>query len=364
MEILTAMGDPKIAVALQVVVEETQPQFKGHETDAVIEQGHILRAQEPPGLLGIGRQDLVTEREVEAYPITRCGFAPAVATGAQTIPQIVLDQPRLDRIEVDQGQRMAVRCMEEDVVDLRVAMGDALVDKARSECVLQHPLQSVTVIDEGDAGRHRMVDSGMPERRTQFQVAGEIIRSPVKTGEREPESVRVQVAGQAMEAPQGQSHLAGLLSGREPLQTDRVRDQFHQPPQVTARGSQKGFAIPGRGQRRYPQAVPPRGMGRKYGEVGHDLLRHREHQLVDPLQNIRAGRRGDGKGGIDQSMTQRNDGTQDGTDGKAPDDPLQVRHGMGLALLGMIRVRRVGHGQRCGRKVRVSPRWIISNCFR
>ena len=167
-------------------------------------------------------------------------------------PQVLLDKARLDRVQVDQGQGPAAGRVEQDVVELGVAVDHPLADQPLGAGILQHPGERAAFVDPGETG----VEGGalvvarrvaQPPRR---QVAIEVGRRVVKAGQGHLEPPPAQLGGETVKAPEHGSHLAGLIRRFEPGQGDRVGDQLHQAPQGPVGGPHEGCPISPHGQGR------------------------------------------------------------------------------------------------------------------
>ena len=76
----------EIDVPGQVVGKEAQPQLEGQETDAVVEVGVVLGAQEAPGPGEVAREDGLGQigLKTDRFPVP--GFLPqGIAAGAQAV---------------------------------------------------------------------------------------------------------------------------------------------------------------------------------------------------------------------------------------------------------------------------------------
>ena len=120
------MGDLVVRVAVQIVGEEAHALHVGEESGSIGKVFDFQLGEETVGTLevtaGEGFEDVETERHIVKVRIV---FARGVGGRAKEVAEVGEDERGHHGVEVDDTEHLAV-AVEEDVVDLRVAMANAL----------------------------------------------------------------------------------------------------------------------------------------------------------------------------------------------------------------------------------------------
>lgn len=123
---MRGVGDLVIRVAVQIVGEETHTLHVGEECRGIGQVLDFDLGEETVGTFevtaGEGFEDVETERHIVEVRIV---FARGVGGRAEEVAEVGEDERGHHGVEVDDTEHLAI-AVEEDVVDLRVAMANAL----------------------------------------------------------------------------------------------------------------------------------------------------------------------------------------------------------------------------------------------
>ena len=110
-----------------MVGKKTQPQLKGDEPDGVIDIAVVKGGKKRGDLGQVSAQYGAAVSEVEVDPVKIRVFSFRVAAGAEAVAEVVMEQPRLDGVQIDETDRPAGLAGKEDVGWFGIA-----VDRAES----------------------------------------------------------------------------------------------------------------------------------------------------------------------------------------------------------------------------------------
>ena len=126
LKVVRGVGDLVVRVAVQIVGEEAHALHVGEESGSIGKVFDFQLGEETVGTLevtaGEGFEDVETERHIVEVRIV---FARGVGSSAEEVAEVGEDERGHHGVEVDDTEHLAV-AVEEDVVDLRVAMANAL----------------------------------------------------------------------------------------------------------------------------------------------------------------------------------------------------------------------------------------------
>ena len=194
-----------------MIRQEAQAEFQGDQTNAVRKVVQIPVTEKMSSHGEITLKDRLTQFEVEAHRMELVGFfAGGVAAGAQAIADVVVDQSRLDGVEIDQSDGMPAGFIDHHVVDLGIAVDRALLQLSALKSSFQNIDAVTPCLDEGAGGTNARA-LGMA-RFDDGVVTVQIRRRNMKVLKRVLQLVCGEVADQAVEHAQPVAHLASVIA--------------------------------------------------------------------------------------------------------------------------------------------------------
>ena len=113
----------EVGAAQQVIAEEAQPQLKTDQLGRIGDVAQLGLGEKTAGHSEIPLQQSVREVEIKVHCLDLIGFfSEWIATGAQTVADVVMHQTGLHGVQVDQGNGLTAAAIEQHVVDLGIAV--------------------------------------------------------------------------------------------------------------------------------------------------------------------------------------------------------------------------------------------------
>ena len=115
--------DLEVDVAFKVVCKEPHPKFESYKTDRIIYMEKIVTTEALPRHRQISLQDCPAKVGIKTHLLPLIGFfSQLVATRADAVSDIIVDQPRFDRVKVNNTDGPSGHCVYHDIVHLRIAV--------------------------------------------------------------------------------------------------------------------------------------------------------------------------------------------------------------------------------------------------
>ena len=122
-QVVSRLLTAEIDITFEVIGEKPQSQFEGDEANAIREVVKIPITEKTAGNGEVSRQDRLAEIEIELGIRGIQGLLTgAIATRTQAVPDVVMNKPRLDGIEVDQSNGMTGGIIDHHIVDFGVTV--------------------------------------------------------------------------------------------------------------------------------------------------------------------------------------------------------------------------------------------------
>jgi len=303
-QVLSPVGDPEVGIALEVVRQEAQAQFEGQQSGRAGNQFQVIRAQHGPGRCHVALEHRTRQIQIEGHRTQVLGLlARRVATGSQAVPQVVVQQAGLYGVQVDHGHCLARPTVQEDVVDLGIAVDDPRHQASGLEGILEHGGPVTVGLHEGEApGGIRIIGAGWRLRQHGIE-AGEIAGCDMKAGQRIGQFRNRQISHQSMEGSEAAPDFARDDSIGDKVDGHRPRDEALGTPPRAILAAHVVRALPGReDMRQFPAGETSRHVrgealaqvAEQRPDVGRDAFRRAKDTRVQALQQ--KGGRGFGLG--------------------------------------------------------------------
>ena len=116
----------EIDIALQIVSKVSQPKFEGDQPDRVIEIFVVVLGEEVYCQREIALEDGLAKLgfEVDLLPVLDF-FSQGVATRAETVTNIVMNQTRLDGVQINNADSLSGGHVHHDIIDFGIAVNCA-----------------------------------------------------------------------------------------------------------------------------------------------------------------------------------------------------------------------------------------------
>jgi hypothetical protein len=213
--------------------------------------------------------------------------------GAYHISEVIEDEPRHDRIEVEHTECLTCFPIEHDIIELGIVVGDPFRQIAGFEGVGQDIDDRLVFEGEVDLGR----GEGRPIVRVGpngFQQGIEAAPGVVEMGDGLEQALAWEVDQEMLEAPEGAAGLIGLARGLDRFERLGALDEDEGAPKVTGTVLVEGFSIASGDDGEcfagdVPSALGLQSMAQVGGhtdDIVHDRQGFLEDGLVDFLMDV------------------------------------------------------------------------------